>query len=61
MSASEENILIRILDAIDNYIRAGSNTSYESALKAAQIAKDLSQTYLNITQASKLKGEDDKQ
>lgn len=59
MSASEEKILIHILDAIDNYIRAGSSTSYESALKAAQIAKDLSQAYLNITQASKLKGEEE--
>lgn len=55
MSIDEEKILIHILDAIDTYMKYGSNSSYENALKSAQIVKDLSTAYLNITQASEAK------
>ena len=52
---NEEMVLAHILDAINTYVKYGSKTSYENALKAAQIAKDLSTAYLNITQASEVK------
>lgn len=51
MSNEEEKVLNNILDKIDYFTKCVGNNSYENSLKSAQIVKDMSEAYLNITKA----------
>ena len=56
MTNTEENVLNNTLDNIELYMKLlGNCSTYEKDEQCARVVKDLSEAYLNILQACKLR------